>query len=113
MINIPNFRWYLRVNNGRFVIGVMQRDGTPIDANTEVRYVATNSPDKYHDEMERIGLGEADALSLCKGVAAELLGIDNINRIDYKMDYEAMKLRLRGKFNVAKSSGSKLRSGRL
>jgi hypothetical protein len=106
-------RWYLRTKDGMFVLGLIGSTGEALDADETVIYTAETSFSSLSDDDDIIPLPERFATELCKGVAAELLSMDNKVRADYIAAYEIMKRSHRSRNTKAKMTGSRLRGVRL
>jgi hypothetical protein len=106
-------RWYTRFVNGKLKLGIIDRNGDVLAEDLEVIVYANGYTSELADDDELIPLPDDITLGLVKGVAAELLSMDNSERPMLMLAYETAKRDYRAKSVMAQGSGSRLGSGRL
>ena len=100
-------KWYLRFKNGKMLLGLIDADGAAITSGTDVIFSADAPTVELVEDDELIPIPARFMDSLCKGIAVELLSIDNVVRADYIIQFENMRREFTQSNSAALLTGSR------
>jgi hypothetical protein len=100
-------RWYVRSKDGKFLLGLCSNSGAALASGTEVTFSADTSVLELEEEDQIVPIPNKYLDDFCKGVAAELLSIDNVVRADYVVQFNQMKSSFTARNTIALASGAR------